>query len=249
MNVTKCDGICDCPTPDDGKTCPDEDEKNCPKPCQENAVPVDCTVNNNGHQRKCHNFASEVLPFDDPCCECTHGTAFNGTACIDESRCPCQENGIVRLPGEKWADDDDQCKIKSCLNNEIIILQNRREECKPSDCNDCCNDGCYSSAATNLPTSPSYSSERTRFTSTGMPKTTEHHVTMTPTSLTEETTAPYSPKTRSTTETGLHSTAKTSILTSPETTKQPGSSTVVTLPSSLETQWMNLQTMQKQKKC
>ena len=34
INVTKCDGICDCPTPDDGKTCPDEDEKNCPKPCQ-----------------------------------------------------------------------------------------------------------------------------------------------------------------------------------------------------------------------
>ena len=80
---------------------------------KENAVSVDCTVNNNGHQRKCHSFANEVLPFDDPCCECTHGTAFNGTACIDESRCPCQENGIVRLPGEKWAADDDQCKIKS----------------------------------------------------------------------------------------------------------------------------------------
>merc|ERR1739838_715821 len=194
-----------------------------------------CESNNKGRQKKCHLYKDEVLPFDDPCCECTHGTAFNGTACIDESRCPYQENGIVRLPGEKWAADDDQCKIKSCLNNEIIILQNHREECKPYDCNDCCNDGCYSSAATNLPTSPSSSSEGTRLTSTGMPKTTENYVTMTPTSLTEETTEPYSPTTKSTTETGLHSTAKTSILTSPETTKQPGSSTVVTLPSSVET--------------
>merc|ERR1739838_654707 len=43
------------------------------------------------------------------------------------------------------------------------------------------------------------------------------------------------PTTKSTTETGLYSTAKTSILTSPETTKQPGSSTVVTLPISAET--------------
>ena len=34
INVTKCDGICDCPMPDEnGKTCPDEDKKNCPKPC------------------------------------------------------------------------------------------------------------------------------------------------------------------------------------------------------------------------
>ena len=34
INITKCDGVCDCPTPDNGDKCPDEDVKNCPKPCQ-----------------------------------------------------------------------------------------------------------------------------------------------------------------------------------------------------------------------
>ena len=40
INVTKCDGTCDCPIPDEeGKTCPDEDKDNCPKPCQVGTKP------------------------------------------------------------------------------------------------------------------------------------------------------------------------------------------------------------------
>ena len=86
---------------------------------QENAVPVDCPTPNNGHQRKCHMYQKEVLPYDDPCCECSHGTVYNGTSCIDESRCPCEENGIIRLPDEEWKDPEDECQIKSEFHTDF----------------------------------------------------------------------------------------------------------------------------------
>ena len=94
---------------------------------QENALQdPDCPIPNNGHKRKCHMYQKEVLPYENPCCECTHGTVFNGTSCVDESRCPCEENGNIRLPDEEWKDPDDECKIKSkfCIDYIIATFRN-----------------------------------------------------------------------------------------------------------------------------
>ena len=76
-------------------------------------MPAQCESNNKGRQKKCHLYKDEVLPYDDPCCECTHGTAFNGTICIDESRCPCKVNGDIKQPDETWTDEEDKCLVKS----------------------------------------------------------------------------------------------------------------------------------------
>ena len=79
---------------------------------QDNEIPVPCQAN--GRQRKCHIYGDDILPFENPpCCECIHGTVFNGSSCIDESRCPCKVNGTVRLPDEKWTDEGDKCLIRS----------------------------------------------------------------------------------------------------------------------------------------
>lgn len=95
---------------------------------------VPCAETTFCRQRLCHSEKDKCYSSDN-CCDCNHGHAFNGTACVPETdMCPCKdESGNVRKPGEKWTDAQSPCKEHVCINN-MVDTKDVSRDCPPITC-------------------------------------------------------------------------------------------------------------------
>ena len=72
----------------------------------------------------CHSVKNTCFR-SESCCDCFHGTAFNGTACVSTNdQCSCMDElGVIHESGTTWVDSEDAACIQhTCASNTIVTL-------------------------------------------------------------------------------------------------------------------------------
>jgi hypothetical protein len=131
-----CNGKKDCPNgvDEDPEVCKNRPQqkplvKKCADPMFEHAQTT-CVPETFCRSQLCHAVrATSTCIKADNCCDCSHGTAFNGTACVAaKDSCECaDERGQVRKAGSKWEDSTNpECVEHQCLHNEVITVDHSK---------------------------------------------------------------------------------------------------------------------------
>lgn len=129
-----CDQTCDCAdcldeNPDFCKNLPPKPTPQCGDATFEHPT-ENCDATSFCRRSVCHSVRTECFA-SDACCDCYHGTAYNGTACVSvNDQCACvDERGDIHAPGSTWNDyDNPSCIQYTCVNNDIVAI-NRELDC------------------------------------------------------------------------------------------------------------------------